>query len=78
MRPCAAAPLTFVTDGCPAGRGPVRVPMAALLPRRSGLAGTPPHKDADTGYPGSGNGHPEVGWHPQQASMPSVGDSNSQ
>jgi len=29
------------------------------------------------GDPGSGDGHPEVGWHPQHASMPSVGDSNS-
>ena len=42
MRPYAAAPLPFMTDGCPAGRGPVRVPMAEPLPRRSGVAGAQP------------------------------------
>jgi hypothetical protein len=78
MRPCAAAPLPFVTDGYPAGRGPVRVPMAEPLPGRSGLAGTQPRQDAAMGHPGSGDGHPEVSWHPQHASAPSVGDSNSQ
>ena len=78
MRPCAAVPLPFVADGCPAGRGPVRVPMAAPLPRRSGLADAQPRTDAHTGPPGSGDGHLEVGWHPQHASVPSGGDSNSQ
>jgi hypothetical protein len=61
MRPCAAAPLPFMTDGYPAGRGPVRTPMVEPLPRRSGLAGAQPRKDADTGHPGSDDGHPEVG-----------------
>ena len=78
MKPYAAAPLPCMTDGCSAGRAPVRVPMAEPLPRRSGLAGAQPRRDADTGYPGSGDGHPEVGWHPQHASVPAVGDSNSQ
>jgi hypothetical protein len=78
MRPCAVVPLPFMTDGCPAGRGPVRVPMAEPLPKRSGLAGAQPCTDADTGQPGSSDGHPEVGWHPQHVSAPSVGDSNSQ
>ena len=78
MRPYAAAPLPFMTDGCPAGRGPVRVPMAEPLPKRSGLAGAQPCTDAATGQPGSSDGHPEVGWHHQHASTPSVGDSNSQ
>ena len=78
MRPWAAAPLPFVTDGYPAGRGPVRVPRAKPLPRRSGLAGAQPRKDTDMGRPGSSDGPPGVGWHPQHASAPSVGDSNSQ
>ena len=78
MRPCAVVPLACMSDGCPAGRGPVRVPMAEPLPKRSGLAGVQPGTDADTGQPGSSDGHPEVGWHPQHASVPSVGDSNSQ
>jgi len=78
MKPYAAAPLPFMTGGCSAGRAPVRVPMAEPLPRRSGVAGAQPRTDADTGQSGSGDGHPEVGWHPQHASVPSVGDSNSQ
>jgi hypothetical protein len=78
MRPCTAAPLPCMPDGCPAGRGPVRVPMAEPLPRRSGLADAQPCTDADVGQPGSGDGHPEVGGHPQHAAVPSVGDSNSQ
>jgi len=78
MRRRAAAPLPCMTDGCPAGRDPVRAPMAEPLPWRSGLMGAQPCTDADTGQPGSSDGHPEVGWHPQHASTPSVGDSNSQ
>jgi len=78
MRRRAAAPLPCMTDGCPAGRDPVRVPMAEPLPRRSGWAGAPPYTDTDTGPPGSSDSYPEVGWHPQQASMPSVRDSNTQ
>ena len=74
----AVPPLPFVTDGCPAGRGSVRVPMAEPLPRRSGLADAQPCPDADAGQLGSGDGHPEVGWYPQPASVPAVGDSNSQ
>ncbi len=78
MRPCAAAPLPFVTDGCPAGRSPVRLQMADPLPRHSGLAGAQPRTDAPTGHPGPGDAHPGAGWHPPHASAPSVGDSNSQ
>jgi hypothetical protein len=78
MRPCTAALLPCMPDGCPAGRGPVRVPMAEPPPRRSGLADAQPCTDADVGQPGSGDGHPEVGGHPQHAAVPSVGDSNSQ
>jgi hypothetical protein len=57
MKLCAAAPLPFLSDGCPAGRGPLRVPMAEPLPSRSGLADAQPRTDADTGPPGSGAGH---------------------
>jgi len=78
MKLCAAVPHPFLTDGCPAGKGPVRAPMAEPLPRRSGLADAQPRTDADTGPPGSGDGHLEVGWHPQHASVPAVGHSNSQ
>jgi len=78
MRPCVAAPLPCMTDGCPAGKGPVRAPMTEPCPRRFGLAGAQLCTDADTGQPGFGNGRPEEGWHPQQAPVRSVGDSNSQ
>lgn len=78
MRPCATAPLPFVTDGCSAGRAPVRVPMADTLPRHSGLAGAQPRTDVDMGRLGPGDRPSGVGWHPQHASAPSGGDSNSQ
>ena len=78
MRPCAAAPLPFMTDGCPAGRDPVHLQMADPLPRHSGLAGAQPSTDVDTGRPGPGDSLSGVGWHPQHASAPSVGDANSQ
>jgi hypothetical protein len=78
MRPCAATPLPCMTDGYSAGRGPVRVPMAAARARRSWLVGT---RLCTAVYPGpsdSSAGHPEGGGHSQHASMPVVGDSNSQ
>ncbi len=78
MRPCTAAPLPCIPDGCPAGRGSVRVPRAEPLPWRSGLMGAQPCTDADTGPPGPGDGQLGAGWHPQHASAPSVDDSNSQ
>ena len=78
MRRRAAAPLPCMTDGCPAGRDPVRAPMAEPLPWRSGWTGAQPCTDADTGPPGPGDGQLGAGWHPQYASAPSVDDSNSQ
>ena len=78
MRPGAAAPLPCMPDGYPAGKGPVRVPMAKPLPKRFGLVGAQPRTDADTGRLGASDRHPEVGWHPQHASVPSVGNSNAQ
>ena len=78
MRPGAAAPLPCMTDGYPAGRSPVRVLMAEPLPKRFGLAGAQPRTDANTGRLGASDSHPEVDWHPQHASVPSVGNSNSQ
>ena len=78
MRSCAAAPLPCMTDGSPAGRDPVRAPMAEPLPWRSGLTGAQPCTDADTGQPGLGDGQLGAGWHPQYASAPSGDDSNSQ
>ena len=78
MRPYAAAPLPFLTDGCPAGRGPVRAQRAESLPRHSALAGAQPCTDTDTGPPSPGDGQLGAGWPPQHASAPAVDNSNSQ
>ena len=78
MKPCAAAPLPCMTDGCSAGRDHVRVPMAAPLLQRSRLVGVPPCTDADTGQLGPGADQLGAGWHPQDASAYAVGDSKSQ
>jgi hypothetical protein len=77
MRSGAAAPLPCRPDGYPAGRSPVRVLMAEPLPKRCGLAGAQPRKDAHTGRLGSSDRQAEVDWHPQHASVPSVGNANS-
>ena len=56
----------------------MRVLMAEPLPKRFGWAGAQPRQDANTGRLGSSDSHPEVDWHPQHASVPSVGNSNAQ
>jgi hypothetical protein len=78
MRPCATDLPPFMPDRCPAGRDPVRAQRAESLPRHSALAGVQPCKNAATERPGPGDGQPGAGWHPQHASAPAVGDSNSQ
>jgi hypothetical protein len=78
MRPCTAAPLPCMTAGYLAGRDPVRAPMVASLPWCAGLTSVLLCTDADTGHLGSGDSHAEGGWHPQQAAVPAVRDSNAQ